>query len=192
MVVRKSLTIFLAVEKALFLRELSMRFSVGKSGLFWTFFEPFMQVFTMVVVKILLFGRVSNSFDFAVFLALNFTAFNLFKNIVNRSLGSFNANKGLFIYKQVKPIDTIFARALVEVYITSIIILIFVSIGLYFGYDLDVKNLPLVFLGFVIILFFAISVGIVVAIGNYFYQSIGKVFGIVMMILMFASVYFTV
>jgi len=74
---RSSLLIFFAVQKALFLREFSMRFSVSKSGLFWTFFEPFFQVFVMVLIKVLLFGTAGGNFDFAAFLALNFTAYNL-------------------------------------------------------------------------------------------------------------------
>jgi len=193
LIARKPFKIFLAVEKALFLRELGMRFSVGKSGLFWTFFEPFMQVLVMVLIKMMLFGSATDTFDFAAFLALNFTAFNLFKNIINKSIGSFSGNKALFIYKQVKPIDTIFARALVEIYITGIIILIFVAIGLYFNYDLNVKNLPLVSLGFIIIVIFAISISILIATINYFSQSVGKVFNIFMTFLMFGSaVFYTV
>jgi len=190
LIARKPLQIFIAVEKALFLRELGMRISSGKAGLFWTFFEPFVQVLVMVMIKLVLFGSAADTFDFAAFLALNFTAFNLFKNIANKSMSAFSANKGLFIYKQVKPIDTVFARTLVEIYITGIIILIFVFIGFYFGYDLDVKDLPMVFLGFVLIILFGVSVGIFIAVGNYFYQSIGKVFNILMTFLMFGSAVF--
>ncbi|HHO65978.1 MAG TPA: hypothetical protein ENJ71_05620, partial [Epsilonproteobacteria bacterium] len=86
-------------------------------GLFWTFFQPFFQVMLFVLIKVFLFGRTSENFDYAVFLALNFTAFNMFKNIVNKSMGAFTANRGLFVYKQVKPIDTIIARSMVEVFI---------------------------------------------------------------------------
>ncbi len=148
MIARKPLQIFLAVQKALFLRELGMRFSVSKTGLFWTFFEPFMQIVIFVLIKLILFGHTTETFDFAVFLALNFTAYNMFKNIATKSMGSFTANKALFVYKQVKPINTIVARVLVEIFITSIIILAFFAIGAYFGFDLNVKHLPLVALGF--------------------------------------------
>ena len=193
MVARSSIKIFLAVQKALFIRELSMRFSTSKSGLFWTFFEPFMQVLAMVLVKLLLFGSASDSFDFGAFLALNFTAYNLFKNIIQRSINSFEANKALFIYKQVKPIDTIFARAMVEAYISAIIALMFIAIGLYFGYDLNVKNLPMVVLGVVIIILFAISASILIAVLNHFNSSVGKITGIGLMFLMFGSaVFYTV
>ena len=189
MIARKPLKIFLAVEKALFLRELGMRFSVGKSGLFWTFFEPFMQVFVFTAVHAYIFEKRS-SFDYAVFTAVNFIAYRLFKSIITSSLNSFKSNKALFIYKQVKPIDTIIARALVELFITSIIILLFVFIGLYFDYSIEVKNFPIVVFGLVWLMIFSISIGILVSIGNAFYQSIGKLVNIAMMFLMFGSAVF--
>jgi len=187
---RSSLLIFFAVQKALFLREFSMRFSVSKSGLFWTFFEPFFQVFVMVLIKVSLFGRSADNFDFAAFLALNFTAYNLFKNILKKSMASFKANKALFIYKQVKPLDTILARILVEMFITGIIIICFVAIGLYFNFDLNIQNLPMVALGFMALSFLAFSWGLLLAVGNTFYPSIGKTINILMTFLMFGSAVF--
>ncbi len=190
MIARKPLHIFLAVQKALFLRELGMRFSVSKTGLFWTFFEPFMQIIIFVLIKVILFGRAAENFDFAVFLALNFTAFNMFKNIIKKSIGSFTANKGLFVYKQVKPIDTIIARVMVEVFVTGIIILVFIAIGAYFGFDLNVKNLPLVALGFLWLIIFSFSFGLFIAVSNTFYPSVGKTINISMVFLMFGSAVF--
>jgi len=187
---RSSFQIFLAVQKALFLRELSMRFSVSKTGLFWTFFEPFIQVFVMVLIKVVLFGRESENFDFAVFLALNFIAFNLFKHIIIKSMGAFTANKALFVYKQVKPIDTIIARTMVEVFITGVIIVFFLFIGVYFNFNLTVKNLPMVALGFLLLIAFAISLGVFLAVANRFYSSIGKTISILMTFMMFSSALF--
>ena len=193
MIARKPLQIFLAVQKALFLRELSMRFSVSKTGLFWTFFEPFMQVFVMVIIKVLLFGNMGSTFDFAVFLALNFTAYNMFKNIVSKSMGSFTANKGLFVYKQVKPINTIVARVILEVFMTAVVIVIFLFIAWYFNFDTDVENLMMLVFGFLWLIIFAFSFGLLLAVGNSFFSSIGKIVGIFMTFLMFGSaVFYTV
>jgi len=187
---RSSLYIFFAVQKALFLREFSMRFSVSKSGLFWTFFEPFFQVMIMVIIKMFLFGSAGENFDFAAFLALNFTAYNFFKNILIKSMGAFTANRALFIYKQVKPLDTIFARILVEMFITGIIIISFVAIGFYFDFDLNVQNLPMVTLGFIFLVSLAFSWGILLAVANTFYSSVAKTINILMTFLMFGSAVF--
>lgn len=189
MIARKPLQIFLAVQKALFLRELSMRFSVSKTGLFWTFFEPFMQVFVMVLVKMLIFSG-SGNFDFAVFLSINFIAYNMFKDIVTKSMGAFQANQGLFVYKQVKPINTIIARVLLDIFMTSIIICIFVFIGWYFEFEFVIDNLMMVGFGFLWLIIFSFSFGLFLAVGNIFYPSIGRIISISMIFLMFGSAIF--
>jgi len=187
---RGSLQIFLAVQNALILRELNMRFSSGRMGLFWTFFEPFFQIMFFVVIKIALFPASDSNFDFAVFLALNFIAFNLFKNIVHKSVNAFEANKSLFVYKQVKPIDTIIARSLIEVFITSIILVMFLLLGYYFQFDLTIENLPMVTLGFLFLTLFSFSFALFVAILNVYTESISKLIGFLMTALMFLSAIF--
>jgi capsular polysaccharide transport system permease protein len=187
---RGSLKIFLAVEKALFLREFNMRFSSGRMGMFWTFFEPFFQIFIFVMIKMMLFGSRDSAFDYTVFLALNFTAFNLFKNIVTKSIASFGANKALFLYKQVKPIDTIIARVLVEIAISSIIISIFLILGFFFDFDMSIKDLTMVTFGFILLIIFALSLGIFFAVINIFVDSVSKLVGIAMTILMYSSAVF--
>jgi len=163
---------------------------VSKTGVFWTFFEPFVQVLIMVLIKVLLFGRATDNFDFATFLALNFTAFNLFKNIITKSMGAFRANKALFVYKQVKPLDTIVARILVELFITGVIVICFVAIGFYFDYDLKVQNLPLVVLGFTWLVAFSFSLVVLLSVSNTFYPSVGKTVTMLMSFLMFGSAIF--
>ncbi len=187
---RSSLKIFLDVQNALILREFGMRFSSGQMGLFWTFFEPFVQIIIFVLIKVLLFGRSSDNFDFAVFLSLNFIAFNMFKNIVMKSLSAFKSNKALFVYKQVKPIDTIIARTVIEVFITAIIIVVFLTIGFYFGFDMEIKDLTMVSLGFLFLLFFSFSFSVFLAVLNVFVESIGKIIRFMMTGLMFGSAIF--
>lgn len=167
-----------------------MRFSMNRIGLFWTFFQPFFQVVLFVLIKVFLFGGSTENFDFAVFLALNFTAFNMFKNIVGKSMGAFTANRGLFLYKQVKPIDTIIARSMVEVFITGIIILIFILIGLYFEFDMNVKNLTMVSLGYIWLIVFSFSLALFLAVANTFVNSVSNIIGFVMYALMFGSALF--
>ena len=195
-VARKPLHIFTAVLRALFLRELDMRMSVGKSGLFWTFFEPFFQIFIFVAIRVAIVNHsgkaLTTHYDIGVFMASGFIAFNLFSHILNASKGAFQANKGLFAYKQVKPIDTILSRVLVEIFLSSVIICLFLVIG----FLLDVNNLlpenPLmVFAGYLWLVLFSLGIGLVVAVGNTFFVSVGKFIGIISFgLLIFSGVFF--
>ena len=191
MTLRKPFQIFLAVERALFLRELNMKMSVGKAGLFWLFFEPFMQVSMFMIMRVYIRGTGASNYDPAIFMASGFIAFNMFSKILQGSLGAFTGNKGLFNYKQVKPIDTILARVLVNMFITSIIIMMFLFVGFFFQYEnLKPENLLVVFFGYLWFILFSFSVSLPLAIGNTFYDSIGKVVGIFTFGLMITSAVF--
>jgi uncharacterized protein with HEPN domain len=72
-------------------------------------------------------------------------------------MGAFTANKGLFTYKQVKPIDTILVRTLVEMFITSIIVLIFLFIGFLLQYEMKAENYLLVAVGYFWLVVFSLS-----------------------------------
>ncbi len=187
---RKPIFVFLAVIKALFLREIEMRMSIGKSGLFWTFFEPFLQIFIFISLHALI-SRAS-SFNITVFLSIGFISFNMFRSIMSTSTGAFNANRGLFIYKQVKPIDTIISRALIELFFSAIIIIIFLLIGFFLEYDnFWPKNPAMVLLGIIWLWFFAIGVGILVGVGNTFFVSVGKFISLISFgLLLFSAVFF--
>jgi capsular polysaccharide transport system permease protein len=197
MTARHPLKIFFAVERALFLREMDMKISVGKSGLFWTFFEPFLQVFIYIGLKAAILAHRQNAFatttsyDPIVFLASGFIAFNLFRNILSSSTGAFAANKGLFVYKQVKPIDTLLARAMVHLFLTSVIILIFLGIGFVLHFDnLLPKNTLMVIIGYLWLVLFSIGIGLLAAVGNVFFISVGKVISISSLLLLLTSAVF--
>ena len=193
MIARKPLNIFFAVQKALFLRELGRKTSVGKLGFFWLFFEPFAQVSFFILIRVAMIesqGGGSN-FDYAVFMAAGFVAFNMFKTILSGSTGAFSANKGLLNYKQVKPIDTVLGRVLLQVFITGMIVLMFIFVGFLLEYKIAPQNLLLVFLAYVWFLVFSFSIGLVVALGNVFFISIGKFISIISFgLLIFSAVFY--
>jgi len=188
--------IFLSVIRALFLRELEMRFSVGRTGLFWTFFEPFLQILLFVWIHYIIksMGGGHFSFNYTVFIASGFIPFNMFRAILSSSSGAFIANKGLFAYRQIKPIDTIIARALVELFLTAIIIVMFLFISLMLGVeDFLPKNTAASLLALLWLWVFSTSIGILVAIGNVFFISVGKLVSIsTFALLIFSAVFFPI
>ncbi len=186
---RSSWQVQKSVIYALFLREVNVRFSAGKLGYFWVIFEPLMQISIFVMVKVLLFG--SNSLlDYPVFITLGFVAFNLFRHLVDRSMSSFKANKGLYAYKQVKPIDTLVARLMVEILVTGVVTMVFIAVGFYVGADMDVENLGMLLLSFLWLILFSVSFGLLVAVIGLFFDSFQKVMKLLLSPLMFISAIF--
>jgi len=186
------------VIKALFLRELEMRMSSGKSGIMWTFLEPFLQVFVFIYIRIMIKehsgATVMSLYSYTVFMASGFVVFKMFRQILSKSLGAFTANKALFSYKQVKPIDTIIARVFVEIFLAFCAIIIFIIIGFLFGVDNFIpKNILMVFLAILWLILFSFGIGLVAGIGNFFYMSIGKFVNVFSFILLiFSAVFFPI
>ena len=186
---RSSWQVQKSVIYALFLREVAVRFSAGKLGYFWVIFEPLMQIFIFVLVKMLLFGSKS-PLDYSVFITIGFVAFNLFRHILDRSMSAFAGNKGLYAYKQVKPIDGLLARILVEILISMVIVSIFVAVGLYLDRDMNVQNLGMVIFGFLWLVVFSFGFGLFISVIGIFFDSFLKVVKLVLSPLMFVSAVF--
>jgi len=187
---RNPFTIYRAVISTLVLRELNIRFSSGTLGYFWAFFEPFLQILTLIVIKVAIFGRSDDDVDFAVYLALGFISFNMFRHIVSSSANAFKGNRGLFIYRQVRPIDTIVSKVFVELFISSIILVIFTAIGIYFGFDLNVKNTGMVFLAYIWLVIFSFSFALCVAIISFYFINFKKIVSLLIRVMFFTSAIF--
>jgi len=141
------------------------------------------------MVKMLLFGSKS-PLDYSVFITIGFVAFNLFRHILDRSMTAFAGNKGLYAYKQVKPIDGLVARILVEILITMVIAAIFIAAGLYLDRDMNVENIGMVILGFLWLILFSFGLGLFISVIGIFFDSFLKVVKLLLSPLMFISAVF--
>jgi capsular polysaccharide transport system permease protein len=144
-------------------------------------------IIVFAAIKELLHPNAMPGIDYPVFLASGFVAYNMFKNIVFRSMDAFNANKGLFVYKQVRPFDTIIARAVLEIFVTVMVILVFLIIGWYLNLNLECKNILFVILSYFWLAGFAISLGILFAILSYFFENFKKIINLLFIPLYFIS-----
>ena len=145
------------------------------------------MIIVFSVIKELLGRKIANDIDYPVFLATSFIAYNMFKAIALKSMDAFNANKGLFVYKQVKPIDTIISRSLIEILISGVITLIFLFIGWFMGFNIECKNILGVLLGYIWIALFGISLGIFFAVIGFFYENFKNIIKLMFLPLFFLS-----
>ncbi|AHG65839.1 ABC transporter permease [Advenella mimigardefordensis] len=138
---RSSFQITKSVLFALVLREMRGLFGARRFGAFWMFFEPVMQV--GLIMAIFSFRNVTgaNGIEFPVFLMTGMIPFFLCRNIVLKGIEAVNANRALFGYKQIKPIDAVVARTLMEAALYSCVYVIFMFIlGFCFGYDVSIRD----------------------------------------------------
>lgn len=125
-----------AVWAALYRRELKTRFGVYKLGYIWAIFEPVSHILILTFIFSFIAREGYQGLPFAAFFAAGIIPFFIFQKIILAATSAIMPNKGLFTYKQVKPIDTVIVRSFIE-FITSIAALAFlIWLGeWFFGYN---------------------------------------------------------
>jgi len=121
---RSSWNVTLSVWKALFLREALSRIFVSRTAWFWLIAEPIFQLIFMVFLFSVIHVRVIGGIDTANWIVLGMAGFLLFQRTSKQIIIGVKANKVLFTYRQVKPIDTLLVRAGLEGFIMVLVIII--------------------------------------------------------------------
>ena len=116
-----------AVWHAMFLREALSRTTGDRLAWFWMLAEPFAMIAVMVAIRGVamsqgpIFGA-----DFIPWMVAGMLGFFLFRDNMLKSIGAISANKGLFTYRQVKPVDAVLVRCFVEGTLKSFVFLLFI------------------------------------------------------------------
>ncbi len=104
-----------AVLFALLIREFSTRVGGQWVGAVWTLFEPLAHLLMLVtVLGMMQTAPLMPGMDYPVYLATGLVGYFLFQNLALRLMDGIDANRGLFAYRQVKPLDPLLARGIVE------------------------------------------------------------------------------
>jgi capsular polysaccharide transport system permease protein len=124
-----------AVLFALVLREMKARVGGQWIGAIWTLLEPLTH--TLIIVTILGFvrGRAQAGLEYPVFLVTGLLPFFLFQHLAMRLMDGIESNRGLFSYRQVKPLDTLLARACIEALMNLLVYAFTLGILAWLGYS---------------------------------------------------------
>jgi capsular polysaccharide transport system permease protein len=177
-----------SVWMALFLRESLGRVTAAPFAWFWMLLEPLMHVTLLIMVRELL-GRlriVTNA-EFVPWILVGITTFLLFREGLTRSIGAIDANKGLFSYRQIKPIDPVLVRSVLEGLLKSLIFIIIISGASLLGYDIlpfDPLGAMFVWLS---VWLLGTSLGLLVSVVAALVKEIGRVVKMLMFPLYFLS-----
>ena len=148
---RDAWAVMRAVVFALFLRELKTRMGGRWWGIAWIVGEPVASAAVLLAMYSVVHARVVGGVDTLLFLVSGVLPFQLFKHLVLRSMESIDANQGLFAYRQVRPIDAVTARALVEVVLALAVAAVAVSLLAWLGHDV-MPRFPLELIGVSVLL----------------------------------------
>ncbi len=116
---------------AMFVREALARTMADRMAWFWMLFEPIAMVVMMIVIRTVIMGRIRHidGAEFIPWMVTGLFGFYLVRENMMRPIGAIEANKGLFAYRQVKPVDPVLVRCYLEGLLKSFIFVLFIMVG---------------------------------------------------------------
>ncbi|MFW5740713.1 MAG: ABC transporter permease [Myxococcota bacterium] len=117
------------VIRALVLRETRTRFGQHRLGYVWALVEPITWMATFTAMYVLLGRTTPSGVPVIPFLATGIIPYLLFRETVSRAVVAIDANKGLLFYPDIRPLDLVAARVLLEI-ATNLVVFILIMGGL--------------------------------------------------------------
>jgi capsular polysaccharide transport system permease protein len=184
---RTSLQIQNSVVFALLMRELKTRFGKYRLGYAWALLEPLSHVLVLTAIL----GSVSKSvlpgIEFPIFLVTGILPWLLFSDSITQGMAAVTANEGLFGYRQVKPIDAVIARLLLEALVLLATYLCLLGLASWAGYEIAIRDPLHVFCAMSLLFVFSAGLGLMASIAGGLYQEAQKFVPMALRPLYFAS-----
>ncbi|WP_145204446.1 ABC transporter permease [Sphingobium sp. B2] len=111
---RKSWGLQTRVIHALMIRELITRFGRENIGFLWIMAEPLLFAGLVGLVWHFAKGPTDHGMNIIAFVATGYIPITLFRHCLGRSVAAFTANQSLLYHRQIKVVDFILARFIIE------------------------------------------------------------------------------
>jgi len=177
---RTPLVITLSVWKALFLREALSRLFSGRATWFWLLAEPVFHVAYMLVIYTVIRVRKVGGIDTTVWLIVGMLAFLMFRRTGTQVENAISANRALFTYRQVKPVDTALVRAGLEGLMMIAVASILLAGAAFFGHSVVPTDPLAVLEAFFGLWLVGLGFGLVTSVTIELVPELGQVLNLVM------------
>lgn len=148
---------------ALVLREIMTRFGRENLGFVWLVLEPLILTTMVMIGWMIMFGTSKQGVPVVQLVLTGYSMLTLWRHIVTRFTHCFRHNAGLMFHRNVKPMDTIFARLFLESFGT--LVSFFVSYAVLYIIDWipPIHDIFLLLAAWFLLTFFAFSAALIVS-----------------------------
>ncbi len=172
---------------ALFIRELKTRFGKQRLGILWSFIEPAAHILTFTAIWQIRGSTDIYGISILLFILSGIQPYNFFTSMISRSMTSCQGNKGLFSFRQVKPIHALIARWILEFGIFIFVYGVFILIGLWFGIGVAPYDHSLILIAYFFLAIFGAGLGLMASALVILFPETEKIIPLVMRPLYFLS-----
>lgn len=157
---KESLKIQRRVIRALLLREMITRYGRNNLGFLWLFVEPLLV--TMVIALIWKFVRGNHLSDLNIvaFAITGYPLVMMWRKSANKAIGAVAANKGLLYHRNVRVIDLLFSRMILEIASVTVAQIVILMALIFIGWIPLPFDVFYMLLAWILMSFFAIGLGL--------------------------------
>jgi len=148
---------------ALMMRELLTRFGRHNIGFLWIMVEPLLFAVLVGIVWNFMWGATKHGLGVMSFVVSGYIPLVLFRQSVNRAAGLFQANGGLMYHRQIKVLDFVLVRFLIELIGCMIAYLFIATLLMGLGLFPVPYDLGFILLGFLYFAFFVLAMCCILA-----------------------------
>ena len=174
---KESFMIQMRVIGALLMREIITRYGRNNIGFLWLFIEPLMM--TMFIVMMWKFARADqvSSLNIVAFVLTGYPMAMMWRNASNRAIGAISGNMSLLYHRNVRVLDTIFARVLLEIAGATIAQIAIMAVLLAMRWIEWPADIFYMLLAWLLMALFALGLGLVICSIAFKFDAFGKLWG---------------
>jgi capsular polysaccharide transport system permease protein len=178
---RSSLQIFCNSIWAFLLREIKLRFESSRLGYFWGILDPLAGTAMFVALRAVIRGHRTSidDSDPIFFFMYGCVAFFTFNHIVAEQTNTINASRGLFNYRQVRPIDVLIAGSLIEWLLMAMVFGVFCAVFWLIGRPVPIEQPAILVFCFVLLGLLGFSAGLCFEVYATVYPDMRRVFALI-------------
>ena len=162
---------------ALLMREIITRYGRNNIGFLWLFVEPLLM--TLIIVLLWKFIRADqySTLNMVAFVITGYPLVMMWRNVSNRAIGAISANASLLYHRNVRVLDTLFARMLLEIAGATIAQIAIVGVLILIGWIPTPADVFYMLMAWLLMAIFAIGLGLVICSIAFRVEAFGKIWG---------------
>ena len=171
---RESLAIQKRVIGALLMREIITRYGRNNIGFLWLFVEPLMMTLLILMMWKFLRADQLSSLNTVAFTLTGYPMAMMWRNASNRAIGAISANASLLYHRNVRVLDTIFSRVLLEVAGATIAQIAIMALLLAVRWIEWPADIFYMLMAWILMALFALGLGLVICSIAFKFEAFGK------------------
>lgn len=169
---------------ALLMREIITRYGRKNLGFLWLFVEPLLLTLLIAILWKFIRADKISTLNIVAFTITGYPLMMMWRNTSNRAIGAISANLSLLYHRNVRPLDTIFARMLLEVAGATIAQLLIMAIFIWFDWISLPQDVLYMVFAWILMAFFAFGLGLIICSIAQKFEVFGKLWGTLSLITM--------